>query len=113
MHEAGIIAGAIELAVQQAAASGGIRVHKLCLRVGALSGVVPEALSFAFELARRQTMGDDARLEIESVPATWWCGTCQSEFQAEDCCPECPRCHQFSADLRRGRELELSSIEIS
>ena len=113
MHEAGIIQNAIEMAVQQATTAGANRVHKLYLRVGALSGVGPEALSFAFELARRDTLADGAFLEIDSVPATWWCETCQSEFQAEDCFSECPHCHQFSPELRHGRELELSSIEIS
>src|ERR1051325_5278002 len=101
MHEVGIIQDVIEMAIKQAQASGATRLHELSLRVGSLSGAVPEALNFAFDLAR---------LQIESVPAAWWCGTCQNEFESECCSSECPRCHQFSSELRRGRELELVSI---
>jgi hydrogenase nickel incorporation protein HypA/HybF len=113
MHEVGIIQDVIEMAIKQAQASGATRLHELSLRVGSLSGAVPEALNFAFDLARRQTLAEGARLQIESVPAAWWCGTCQNEFESECCSSECPRCHQFSSELRRGRELELVSIEIS
>ena len=38
------------------------------LRIGALSGVVPEALEFAFEALRPGTLAEKAELAIESVP---------------------------------------------
>jgi hydrogenase nickel incorporation protein HypA/HybF len=113
VHEVGLIQGALALAVKQAEASGATQLHQLRLRVGALSGVVPEALDFAFDRVCQGTMADGARLEIESVPATWWCATCRLEFESESCWCECPRCHAPGWELRRGRELELVSIEIS
>lgn len=113
MHEVGIIQNALQMAIQQAQASGASRVHQMQLRIGALSGVVPEALQFAFEVVTRETMAAGARLEIETVPATCWCAVCQAEFECPEFLYECPRCHQLSSELRRGLELELSSVEIS
>ncbi len=101
------------MAFAQAKASGASKVHQLRLRIGALSGVVPDALQFAFEVVSRDTMAAGARLDIESVPATCWCAACQAEFTSEDYAWECPRCHAPSSELRRGLELELSSMEIS
>lgn len=101
------------MALETAKARGATRVHRLCLRVGRMSGVVPEALSFAFDLVCRGTPAEGARLEIETVPATCWCGTCQAEFECEDFIGECPRCHCLSGELRRGRELDLASVEMS
>ena len=113
MHEVGIIQNALQMAVTQAQAAGAHRLHQLRLRVGVLSGVVPEALQFAFEVVSRGTIAEGGRLEVEAVPAACWCAGCQAEFVCEDLWYECPRCHQLSSDLRRGLELEVTSMEIS
>jgi hydrogenase nickel incorporation protein HypA/HybF len=112
MHEIGIVQGALDLALQTAQASAARQILCLRVRVGAMTGVVPDALQFAFEALREGTIAAQARLEIENVPATCWCASCQSEFQPTDWKQECPRCHQLSSELRRGLELELASVEI-
>jgi len=113
MHEVGIIQDAVAMAERQARAQGAKHIHRLRLRIGQLSGVVPDALQFAFEVVTRDSMAASAVLEIENVPAAFWCAKCQAEFGCEDYVAECPRCHEWDAKLCRGRELELSSIEIS
>lgn len=113
MHEVGIMSEAVRMAIETATASGASRVLGLRLRVGAMSGVVPDALHFAFDMVCRDTIAEDARLEIEPVPASCWCRVCQVEFECEDFVNECPHCHELSGELRRGRELELASVEMS
>lgn len=113
MHEVGIMQGAVLTAEQQARARGATRIHRLRLRIGQLSGVVPEALQFAFEAVSLGTMAEGGSLEIETVPATFWCSRCQFEFPCPELLPECPRCGQMDGELRQGRELELCSMEIS
>jgi hydrogenase nickel incorporation protein HypA/HybF len=113
MHEFSLMESALETAAQKTRAAGATQIHRLKLRVGKLSGVVPEALSSAFTALRPQTMAAGAELEIEEVPAVCWCADCAAEFEAADWKYECPRCHQPSGDLRRGKELELASLEIS
>jgi hydrogenase nickel incorporation protein HypA/HybF len=39
----------LELAAEKTRAAGATRIHRLKLRIGRLSGVVPEALQFAFD----------------------------------------------------------------
>jgi hydrogenase nickel incorporation protein HypA/HybF len=112
MHEVAIMTEAVRMAVESAQAAGAQRVTGLKLRIGVLSGVVPEAMQFAWDVVRRDTMLADARLEIESVPAVCWCVTCQTEFTCQDFLNECPRCHSLSGDLRRGRELEIVAVEL-
>jgi hydrogenase nickel incorporation protein HypA/HybF len=113
MHEVGIMQETLALAIRQATAARGQRIHALRLKVGEWSGVVPEALQFAFEVLRQGTEAEGATLEIEVVPATCWCSQCQREFAASDLAWECPICQHPSLELRQGRELELSSLEIS
>jgi hydrogenase nickel incorporation protein HypA/HybF len=103
----------LDTAIRQARAAGATRVHVLRLRVGRLSGVVTDALEFAFEALRPGTAAADARLEIESTPAVLWCAVCQTEFESPEFLCECPVCGGVSGELRRGREMELVSLEIS
>jgi len=112
MHEVSIMAEAVRMAVAAAESAGADRVTALRLRVGRLSGAVPEAMEFAWDVVRRDTLAADARLEIEAVPAACWCATCQAEFACADYFDECPQCHSLSGELRRGRELEIASVEL-
>ena len=113
MHEFGIMQSTLEIAAQKTRAAGATQIHRLKLRVGKLSGVVPEALRFAFEGLKPESIAAGAALEIEEVPAVCWCPDCRAEFEAADLKYECPCCQQPSGDLRSGRELDLASLEIS
>jgi hydrogenase nickel incorporation protein HypA/HybF len=113
MHEFSIMQAALETAGEKTRAAGATRIHRITVRVGALSGVVPEALRFAFDALKGESPAAQAELEIEAVPAVAWCPDCAAEFAAAEINYECPRCHQPSGQLRRGREMELASLEIS
>ena len=113
MHEVSIMQSTLDLAERQARQSGAQAIHSMRLRVGRLSGVVVEALRFAFDALREDTMADGATLEIEEVQPACWCSTCKAEFEVSDYVYLCPRCNQPSGDLRRGREMNLVSLEIS
>ena len=112
MHELAIMEEAVRMAVATATSSGASRVLALRLRVGALSGVVPEAMRFAFDVVCRDTLAEGARLEIEPVPAVCWCAGCGQEFGCANFMHECPLCHNVSGELRCGRELEIAAVEI-
>jgi hydrogenase nickel incorporation protein HypA/HybF len=119
MHEVALMTEAVRMAVEAARkAQGGQsvetgRLSVLRLRVGTLSGAVPSALEFAWDVVRRGTPAETARLEIEMVPATGWCAQCETEFDCPDFLNECPRCHNPGGELRRGRELEIASVELN
>jgi hydrogenase nickel incorporation protein HypA/HybF len=113
MHEIGIMQGALDLAIEKATASAAKQIHCLHLRVGAMTGVVPDALQFAFETLREGTLAAEARLEIETVPVRCWCASCQNEFEPTDMLSDCPKCGRPSAEMRCGLELEMASMEIT
>jgi len=112
MHEVSIMAEAVRMAVEAAQTAGAQRILGLRLRVGRLSGAVPAALRFAWDVVRSGTMAEGASLDIESVAAICWCATCHTEFECHDFLNECPRCHNLSGELRRGRELDIASVEL-
>jgi hydrogenase nickel incorporation protein HypA/HybF len=113
MHEFSIMQAALETAGEKTRAAGATQIHRLTVRVGALSGVVPAALRFAFDALKDRSLAAQAELEIEEVPAAGFCAGCAAEFEMTEFDYKCPRCHQPSGQLRRGKEMELASLEIS
>ena len=113
MHEVSIMTEAVRMAIAAAMSAGASNVTGLRLRVGMLSGAVPDAMRFAWDVVCRDTVAAGARLEIETVPAAGWCAECRAEFECGDYFNECPRCHRVTGELRRGRELEIAAVEIN
>ena len=113
MHEVSLMQDTIILATSQARQAGAQRIHRIMMRVGALSGAVPDTLEFAFDIVAKGTMAEGATLEIERVPIRCYCPTCGQEFEPADFVCECPVCGQPSTEIRCGRELQLTSLEVS
>lgn len=112
MHELSIMGSALELALDRAQQAGATRVRVIRLRIGVLSGVVPEALQFAFETLTANTPAQGGLLEIEQIPARFGCPRCRKEYEVNAPYGECPNCGEVSSDLRAGREMELTSLDI-
>jgi len=103
---------ALSMVLDQARQAGARQVLVIRLRIGALSGVAPDALQFAFEVLAPGTLAEKAELAIEPVPARFWCPGCRREFVSDDLFAGCPCCHRPSGELRAGREMEVASLEI-
>lgn len=90
----------------------GAKVAKISLKVGEISTVVPEALQFSFEVARKSTIFDGAVLEVEKVPVRGRCQACSQEFPLDDVIFICPGCGSPRVELTQGRELFIDSFEL-
>ena len=113
MHELSIAVSLIDAVRQEAARRGAERVDRVFVRIGALSGVVADALAFSFDVAAVGTCVAGARLEIEAVPIVTFCPACQAETTPPAAFDlRCPTCGTPTPDVRQGRELELTAIEI-
>ncbi len=113
MHELSIALNIVHLASQEAAAAGGLHVAAIRVRLGRLAGVVAEALTSAFELARQGSAVADAALTIEEVPLRIYCDGCGREQAAvSDYEPRCVVCGTPSTQVVAGRELEIAALEV-
>jgi hydrogenase nickel incorporation protein HypA/HybF len=78
-----------------------------------MTGVVPEALEFAWDLATDGTPAAGSRLEIERVPLVIACPSCDAERTIENgTLPVCPVCGASSTAIVRGRELFVTAMEV-
>jgi hydrogenase nickel incorporation protein HypA/HybF len=113
MHELSIALSMIEQIEFEAERHGGAVVETVYVRIGVLSGVDTQALSFAYEIARAGTSVANSRLEIETVPLSVYCPQCESTH-----CPDpqqitCPDCLTPPQEILAGRELEIRALELS
>jgi len=112
MHELSIAQSLIEIIEQESAPFGNAKVLSVTLRIGRLSGVVPDALRFAFEIITKGGVAEGATLFIEEVPVVIRCHQCSELFTAEHPFMVCPRCEGLDVEMISGRELEVKDLEI-
>ena len=111
VHELSIAQSLVSLAEQHLPADV-TRVHTVTVRVGALAGVVGDALQFCYDMATEGTPLAGSALRIEDVPVVIHCPTCGRDHTlAMPPVFRCPVCDLPCGDVRQGRELDLASIE--
>jgi hydrogenase nickel incorporation protein HypA/HybF len=109
MHEMALTQSLVEAVCEHAA---GRHVHSVRLEVGALCAVVPDAMTFCFELATEGTVADGARLDIDLRPGTAHCRSCAAHFELTDPILLCP-CGSADVEVLTGRDLKILSMEVS
>ena len=119
MHEISIAEGIIEIiegqikSIRDKSLTSNIgRVKSIKLKIGEMSGVVPDALEFSFQIASKGTVAEGAALNIEHVPLTALCSDCSESFHIKGYCFECSRCGGTNFKVITGRELLIEEIEV-
>lgn len=111
MHELSIALSLLEIIVDESKRHGLERVNKVRLQIGEFAAVVPESLTFCFELVSQDTVASGALIEIETVGVSARCGKCDFSFDVQNQAFVCPRCGGPALELLSGRELTVMSIE--
>lgn len=111
VHELAIARSLIDIVQEEAGRHGLVKVVVIRLQIGVLAGVVPESLTFCFEMVSQDTLAAGAAIEIETVPLIARCSRCNVEFQVDDNIFLCPECGDPSIKLVSGRDLSIVNIE--
>lgn len=112
MHELALAKGIIDIVSSEQRRQGFERVRKIKLRVGELSGVVPECIREFFPIAAADSPARDAELVIESVPAVFLCLSCGYEGAPDRKNACCMSCGSTDVKLTAGREFYVESITV-
>lgn len=113
MHEVALMQDTLEMALDFARREGARKITTIALKIGRLSGVVPEALEFAFDVVTRATIAEGATCVIETVPVLCYCEACHKEWAPPEWGTPCPLCMESHYRLVQGRELELAYLEVN
>ena len=112
MHELSVCQALVDQLRDLATRESAQRITRVLLRVGPLSGVVPDLLAHAFPIAAAETIAAGAALAIEDAIVRVRCRTCGAETDAEPGSLVCGGCGDFRTDLVSGDELLLVSVEL-
>ncbi|WP_181783112.1 hydrogenase maturation nickel metallochaperone HypA/HybF [Pseudonocardia pini] len=107
MHELSITQSVVDAVT---ARLGEARIRRVRLEVGRLSGVVPDALRFCFELVTAGTTLDGAVLEIEEPAGSARCRTCGVGFETTEVLPLCG-CGSADVEVLGGAGLRILAVE--
>jgi hydrogenase nickel incorporation protein HypA/HybF len=109
VHELAITEAVVDAVV---ARTGRAPVTCVRLEIGRLSGVVPDAVRFCFDLACAGTPLAGARLEITEPPGRAGCRSCGAAFTVADPIVLCPACDSADVRVDSGRDLRILSVEV-
>jgi hydrogenase nickel incorporation protein HypA/HybF len=113
MHELSIAMSIVELAEEESERRAGALITAVHLKLGALSGVVKEALQSSYEMACADTPLKDSQLIVEEVPVVVFCPHCRANRALHSiqlfCCAECGT---PTSEIVQGKELEVVALEI-
>jgi hydrogenase nickel incorporation protein HypA/HybF len=108
VHELSMCEAIARTVVDRAA---GRRVVTVRVRIGHLRQVVPDTMSFCWEMLTTSTVLEGAALQIEHVPATVACDACNAITELDVPVLICGGCGSRLVTLRSGDELTLESLE--
>jgi len=112
MHELSIAMSIVEMA-QEEAERREVRIDAVHMELGPLSGVVPEALLFSYEIACNGTVLEGSRLVIKEVPIEVYCPACKAQKTLTSmqwfCCPDCGA---PTSEVLHGKELVITALEV-
>ncbi len=113
MHEMAIVESIMDILDQQVKIHNAKKIIAINLEFGTLTGVLPSAVEFAFEVLSKGTMAEGASLVVVIIPVKIRCGKCGSESILDEFAYVCPKCSSDIIEIVEGRnEMRVASIEL-
>jgi hydrogenase nickel incorporation protein HypA/HybF len=111
MHEMRIAADLAGIVAEAAGREQLVSVSLVRLQFGELIQIVPELFRFAFREITRGTIAERAIVEIEIIPVSVRCASCQTLTEIPDLRFICGYCGGNDLEIIHGKELFIKSIE--
>lgn len=108
MHELGVTRSVVAIVAERAQ---GQKVLRVTLEVGRLSGMLPDAIRFCFDICSQGTPVHGALLEIIEPEGRGHCTGCGAEPVLTAPLGRCPACGQPTLRIVAGTELKIKEME--
>ena len=117
MHELQVTEQILNIALKHVEGHDIERIVNIHLRIGDLTDLESEWIQHYFDYLSKDTLAENAKLQIEKVPIVLECNDCSANFeiskqQLSDA--KCPECGDDDPDLRMisGREYTVLNLEV-
>ena len=112
MHEMSLAEGVLQIVEDAAKTQNFHRVKTVWLEIGQLAGVEVEAMRFCFDAVVRDSIAQDAKLEIIETPGQAWCLHCAEVVQVQALFDACPKCGSHQIQVTGGNEKRVKELDV-
>ena len=112
MHEMSIVNGILQACIPAAEQQGAKKILSVYLKIGEMSGLVPQIVEEYFQVAAAGTSAEGAKLVIEKTPVKIRCGSCGFEGVVKARTYRCPECESADYRIISGREYLVDRMEV-
>lgn len=112
MHELSLVNSILNIVNTEQKRCGFSEVLEIRLKIGEISGVIPECMEEFFPLAAKGTAAENAKLSIDVIPAEFRCCECAWQGRIGKysiCCPDCG-CERLK--MVSGREFYVEDMKV-
>ena len=113
MHEMSIAQSLVDILKEEMVKNHARVLKSVRLNVGQLSAVVPDSLSFCFEVLTKKTELEGAELVMDIIPLEGLCKECKETFHIKDYAFQCPKCGGKEINTIAGQDLSIVEIEVN
>jgi hydrogenase nickel incorporation protein HypA/HybF len=112
MHEMAIAQQIVGIVEETLKSHPNAKCKTVHIRVGELTAIIPESLTFAYQAITTDTSLCESVLHIESVPVLAKCRSCSQQFGIKDFEFSCPFCRSQDIEIQQGKELHIEKLEL-
>lgn len=112
MHELPITESIVRIAKEEAEKHNASKVKEIRIKVGELSGLIPDCIQLYFDMVSEGTIVHGAVLKIDKIPIKIRCNDCGFEEELPQRQFNCSKCQSFNVKVIGGNEYLIDSMEV-
>jgi hydrogenase nickel incorporation protein HypA/HybF len=112
MHEMSIAQNILTIVDEYMAKENDQKLKEVAVEIGELVAVVPDSLTFCYEVLIEDTSYKDSKLNIQIIPLQGTCTACSQSFKIKNYEFICPDCQSNALEIEGGQELRITHLEV-
>lgn len=112
MHELPVTKSIVNISCEEAEKHKVHKVKEIRIKIGELTGLVPDSIQYYFDIISKGTKVEGALLDIEKLPIKILCNSCGNNFKASKHDFQCTRCSSRDIKIEGGNEFYIESLEV-
>ena len=112
MHEMSIAQSLIDVLKEEMIRHGVKNLKSVRVSIGQMSAVVPDALSFCFEVITNGTELEGVKLIMDIIPLVGYCNECEKEFEIKEYNFICSTCGSKNIETIGGQGMSILEMEV-
>ena len=112
MHEMSIAQSILSIVDEYMMKENGQILKEVAVEIGELVAVVPDSLTFCYDVLVEDSPYKNSKLNINMIPLNGTCSDCNHTFQIKNYEFICPQCQLTNINIQGGQELRITHLEV-